>query len=370
MNIVHMGSKYMIYGNDLTVGEKLPAKTYTVMFEKMSGFSLSEAHDIKANEDEIYGGRLNKTEKVLKSFETFDRNLGIILSGDKGIGKSLFARILCEEAIKKGHPVVIVNEYIPGIASFLESIEQEIVVLFDEFDKTFVDPDSEDNTAPQTEMLSLFDGISTSKKMFIITCNKIKKLSDYMINRPGRFHYHFRFDYPTADEIEVYLRDKIDEKYYPEIKEVVNFSYKVKLNYDCLRAIAFELNSGEKFSEAIKDLNIVNVEDRHYSIALHFKEGAVFTKESVVLDFFSPSKGNFIGLRDKEGKEYLGIVNYDLTRCIFGENGNFILPADAFTVNYEDYYDDFKKEVTATKKMTVDHLEIKQVPSESLHFMV
>ena len=72
-----------------------------------------------------------------------------------------------------------------------------------------------------------------------------------MINRPGRFHYHFRFDYPTADEIEVYLRDKIDEKYYPEIKEVVNFSYKVKLNYDCLRAIAFELNSGEKFSEAI-----------------------------------------------------------------------------------------------------------------------
>lgn len=35
MNIVHMGSKYMIYGNDLTVGEKLPAKAYTVMFEKI-----------------------------------------------------------------------------------------------------------------------------------------------------------------------------------------------------------------------------------------------------------------------------------------------------------------------------------------------
>ena len=83
-----------------------------------------------------------------------------------------------------------------------------------------------------------------------------------MINRPGRFHFHFRFEYPTADEVRNYLTDKIDKKYFSEINKVVSFSRKIKLNYDCLSAIALELNEGEKFEETIKDLNIINTYDR------------------------------------------------------------------------------------------------------------
>ena len=37
----------------------------------------------------------------------------------------------------------------------------------------------------------------------------------------------------------------------------MSFSRKIDLNYDCLRAIAFELNTGISFKEAILDLNIV-----------------------------------------------------------------------------------------------------------------
>ena len=36
--------------------------------------------------------RKSKANKVLKSFALFKRSMGVILSGDKGIGKSLFAR--------------------------------------------------------------------------------------------------------------------------------------------------------------------------------------------------------------------------------------------------------------------------------------
>ena len=63
-------------------------------------------------------------------------------------------------------------------------------------------------------MLTLFDGFSTGKKMFIVTCNSLYDLNDYLVNRPGRFLYHFRFDYPTAEEITQYLQDKLEESFF------------------------------------------------------------------------------------------------------------------------------------------------------------
>lgn len=123
-----------------------------------------------------------KAEKVLRSFKVFQRNLGVILSGDKGIGKSLFARLLSAKAVEAGYPVIIVDQAFPGIASYIESIEQEVVFLFDEFDKTF---GSNHDSDPQSTFLSLFDGTSQGKKLFIITCNSLHGLNDYMVNRPA-----------------------------------------------------------------------------------------------------------------------------------------------------------------------------------------
>ena len=40
-------------------------------------------------------------------------------------------------------------------------------------------------------MLSLFDGLDNGKKLFVITCNEVERLNAYLLNRPGRFHYHF-----------------------------------------------------------------------------------------------------------------------------------------------------------------------------------
>lgn len=189
---------------------------------------------MEITESKIYGVHTEKVFKVLDSFEKVNRNLGVILSGDKGIGKSLFAKLLAIEAMKKGIPLIVVDTYVPGIASYIECIEQDVMVLFDEFDKTFGEVKSKDGDAsPQSHLLSLFDGLSGGKKLFVITCNELKKLNDYLINRPGRFHYHFRFEYPSADEIRDYLYDKLDPEQYEEIENVISFSSKISLNYDC-----------------------------------------------------------------------------------------------------------------------------------------
>ena len=123
MKVISTGNNYVIYDNTLKTYDKLPAKTYIVRFDQMKGFSLEEYSEIEIKENKIYGVHEKKVEKVLNAFEAFNRNLGVILSGDKGIGKSLFAKMLSKKAIEKGLPLIVVDRFVPGIASYLESIE-------------------------------------------------------------------------------------------------------------------------------------------------------------------------------------------------------------------------------------------------------
>lgn len=275
MHIVESGKRYRIFNNAITTYDQLPPKTYRVDYDPETRiFSLLEAHDFEIPETKIYGQHLDKVKKVLNSMDKMNRNLGVILSGDKGIGKSLFSKCLGLKARKKGIPVILVNEYHEGIANFLEEIEQTVMILFDEYDKTF----DEKKHNCQAEMLSLFDGVSAGKKLFVITCNEIQSLSQYLINRPGRFHYHFRFLYPTADEIRDYMEDKLDKQYYDEIETVIAFSVRMNLNYDCLRSIAFELNNGLKFQEAINDLNIIRISQyKNIKIIVEFENQATLS---------------------------------------------------------------------------------------------
>lgn len=363
MKAIKTGSTFKIYGDGLQTYDQLPAQVYSVRFDEMSGFFLEKHNDLEVKEDKIYGVHDAKVNKVLRTFEMFNRNLGIILSGDKGIGKSMFANLLAIKAIEKSVPVIIVDSFIPGIASFLESIEQEVVVLFDEFDKTFDGIKvSENSASAQASMLSLFDGMSTGKKLFVITCNSLSGMNEYLLNRPGRFHYHFRFNYPTADEIREYLQDKLDKQYWEEIDKVISFSQKVDLNYDCLRAIAFELNMGDKFENAIQDLNILNLRTPAYNITLHFEDGKemkrrwqinLFNKNSEVeIDF-----GNII------------IASFKVSDCEpVLEKGITIVPPDKIKITYDDEYCT-EQEFEDAKKLKPTYISIeKREIEDKIHY--
>lgn len=206
MNIVNAGSRYQVYGEDVKTYNELPVATYTVSFHPQMGFWLTKHNDLSVNEGTIYGNHARRAEKILKSFAVSERNFGVILSGKKGIGKSLLARMIADESIKAGMPVIIVDSAIPGISNFLGSIQQEVTIIFDEFEKTFARHDEDD---PQVEMLSLFDGMDNGKKLFIITCNDPRQLNEFLVNRPGRFHYHFEITCPSPDEVRAYMADKL-----------------------------------------------------------------------------------------------------------------------------------------------------------------
>lgn len=290
MNVVHSGNTFQIYGDALKTYEQLPVGTYEVCFNKFQGFFLTGHNDLEVNESKVYGCSEKKVQKVLHSFSKVDRNFGVILSGRKGIGKSLFARLLAVNAKEWNLPMLLVTEYYPGIANFLSSIEQEVIVLFDEFDKTFA---SKDETAPQEELLPLFDGLDGGKKLFVVTCNEIHRLNNYLLNRPGRFHYHFVLTNPTPEEIREYLTDKLDEQYQPLIKKVVSFATHADLTYDILRAIAFELNNGYSFEETLTDLNISKENTPRFDIIVEFEDGSRRISTDCKVDLYSAENDYF-----------------------------------------------------------------------------
>ena len=361
-------TKVEIYNDTVATYDRLPAKTYIIRFAKLSGFYLDEYSDIDVAEDRIYGNHVQKAQKVLRSFGQFGRNLGVILSGNKGIGKSLFARLLSGEALKNDIPVIIVDKYISGIASYIETIDQNIMVLFDEFDKTFGDvkvPDGE--VEAQAALLGLFDGITSGKKLFVITCNDIRKLSDFIVNRPGRFHYHFRFEYPSAEEIKTYLYDKLDKSRHSEIEHIIAFSRKVDLNYDCLRAIAFEINNGESFQDAISDLNIINLSQECYDITIYFKNGSPMSVKNKQVDVFIDEEISMFFSGD-DFNEIL-TVGFWIKDSVYVVKSNCaIISADKLKISYdEDYEEVFVEKI---KELVPDYLAIKKVREKSLHYAV
>ena len=366
MNVVNTNNIYRIYNDSLKTYPKLPARAYQVNFDKQSGFYLSGYDEITIDE-KIYGVHPEKVNKVLNSFKTFDRNLGVILSGAKGIGKTLFGKMLSIKGIEKGYPLIIVNQYIPGIADYLNSIHQEIVVLFDEFDKTFYLNKNRDSMEdPQTEMLTLFDGLSQGKKLFIITCNELINLNDYLVNRPGRFHYHFRFDYPDGKQIKEYLEDKIPEEAFEEINKVINFSKKVSLNYDCLRAIAFELSLGETFENAIKDLNIVNLNRELYDLVVYFKDGEQCQVRDISLNLFRDDSA-YIEVRDSKKDDITITFNPSYSEYSSEKDAVVIKGSFCDITSYIDYKT--YNEIPEGRERKIDYILINRKPAQkNMHY--
>lgn len=99
MRAIQSGNTFRIYDNSMKTYDQLPPNAYLVNFSEQTGFFLTLYSDISINE-KVYGVHTGKINKVFNAFQQFNRNLGVILSGDKGIGKSLFSKMLAQKAME------------------------------------------------------------------------------------------------------------------------------------------------------------------------------------------------------------------------------------------------------------------------------
>lgn len=359
MKIVNFGDSYQIYPDNLKTFDQLPAQTYKIKFSEMSGYSLEKVNDLSVKESKIYGTHAAKVDKVMRTYEQTTRSLGVILSGDKGIGKTMSLQLLSERMINGGKPVIIIDHSYPGLANFIDSIEQDALVIFDEFEKVFQNRDAGDSNSDketQTSLLSLFDGTSSTKRLYAITVNDLRFTSSYLLNRPGRFHYHFRYDYPTYDEVMEYMNDNCKRVVPVEEKtKAANFSMKVPLNFDMLRAIVQELNFGETFASAIQDLNIMSEETPNYIVTIALKSGQIL-RTHLHVDLFSQRALAELDQHNEMDHHQMGGEFVIDTTQIIGNKDRFDVPLSALSqLNISAYIDKEAVSITPTmiRSMTI-----------------
>lgn len=79
----------------------------------------------------IYGDSTNRMNRIINSFKATDKNLGVLLYGESGSGKSLLAKQICVE-LSKEHPVIIVlPEHVEIIDKFIDNIDDRCVFFID-----------------------------------------------------------------------------------------------------------------------------------------------------------------------------------------------------------------------------------------------
>lgn len=267
MSVIEAGDEWLLLdGSSLITHETLPARTYKVR-ASMMGLKLVSADEefVISDNEEIFGGREDKVEMIKKTYDASETSVGVLLSGKKGIGKTLFARMLATEAIKMGMPVVLIDHKSGGsnIVDLVASLPENVMVMFDEFEKVF-DKDA------QEELLGMFDGTSSKKRMFVITLNTIGRTSQFLLDRPGRFLFHLRFDSPSDEQIEEFLTTKVADLAEEDLIASKNLASVMDINYDILNALARMLNLGYHVGEVLADLNIASADgaDVRYDIKL------------------------------------------------------------------------------------------------------
>src|SRR6056297_812179 len=231
--------------------DNLPAETYTVKFDERAGEFFLEQIENFTLPTKIYGKNVNHSVRILKTFDDRPGSTGVLLSGIKGAGKTLLGKQVAVAARERGYPTIVINKDWHGdeFNAFIQSITTPAVILFDEFEKIY-------DYHTQRKVLTLFDGVFPSRKLFIVTTNTEREISEFMQNRPGRIYYNFEFNTLGQDFIQEFLEDRLeDQSQIPAILKYTQvFSF---FNFDMLNAAVEEMNRyGETLAEVLEVLNI------------------------------------------------------------------------------------------------------------------
>jgi hypothetical protein len=276
--------------------EVLPVGNYVVKQDQFENFFIEQIEDFD-KPAKLYGDTTRNTDRIISSFWDREKSTGVMLVGEKGSGKTLLSKNICIEMAKQGVPTIVINAPWHGdkFNTLIQSIQQPCIVLFDEFEKIY-DPKE------QEALLTLLDGIYSSKKLFMLTSNDQWRVDSHMRNRPGRIFYMVSFTGLDADFIREYCADNLKNQSYTE--KIVNISSVfAKFNFDMLKSLVEEMNRfNESPQEALRILNVKAEYDggSQYNVEVY--------KGDVTVSRVSPSTWNGAPLSAKDIN-----INYYIT---------------------------------------------------------
>ena len=252
----------VVLGDDMTIETALEARNYTINFHPDRGYWLTKSDDFEIPK-KLYGEPTERLERIFRTYDDRTSSTGVLLVGEKGSGKTLLSKLISVEARKRGMPTLYaMADYCcgPTFNQFIQSIDTQCVIVFDEFEKVF-----DENHQPH--LLSLFDGVYNTKKLFVLTANDKYRVDSHLFNRPGRMYYYY--EYAGLDE--AFIRDYCEDNLVDKTKtnDFVNVSTLYdRFNFDTLAALVSEVNRfGEHPRAAMDHVNArPAVADQYWSV--------------------------------------------------------------------------------------------------------
>lgn len=275
----------------------------------------------------LYGKKNKEVLSILKAklaqinSDNYIGDMGILLSGDKGTGKSYTINSFLNEA-EKEYPVIFVTDNFDGTVDYISKNIHNSIVVFDEFEKIFPTMNKSKETNQNDFLLLLDSAMNNSNNMYIFLVNKLNNMSEYLLGRPGRIRYHFTFGGVNRDSMYEYLNDNLNDKsIVDEVIDALNYKYDF-LTYDHLNAICSEHNSGIPLDSILRYINI-EMSTPYFTMRGKFR----ITNPGDIDQY--KSNGNKIAKQytDDNGDEVIEVevtktVTPDSTNDIFVECGN------------------------------------------------
>lgn len=236
--------------NPATTTDTLPVAIYKLSFHPMKGFFLVYQKDSFDIPSKLYGNISKQATKVYNTYTSRSGSTGALFVGDKGSGKTTLSKLIANQALANNVPVIIISENFDGmdLSPFLNSLGNTCL-FFDEFEKVF-------NRDLQANLLPLFDGAFSDKRLALVTCNNKYQINEFLLNRPGRLYYKFTFDKVPEDVIIEFCNDhNVPQQVATDLVEIVRRT--TEFSIDSLQAIVDEyLRYGESLTDILQTLNI------------------------------------------------------------------------------------------------------------------
>jgi hypothetical protein len=300
-------SPKLVVRNTNVVAE-IPARVYRLEVSEESGVRLVPENDFKMPA-KIYGKVNNHAQRILRSYELNSKNLGVLLIGDAGSGKTLTLKQVAMLAVELQYPVILIDEAVHGniLAQFLATITQPCVVCIDEFDKKYGGRDKDGDAVPgmkQDAILELLDGANSAhKKIFILTANNDDAISVYLKDRPSRIRYTLPYKRIEQDTVIDYVGSELKNCTEEDIRA---FLLLTMADSDGFRGLNFD-----SMAELVNEMNQFQC-PLDEALEFMIRQGKVCRSSFEVTVFHNGQKIHTAGAHGRHNGVYLHTGDYEI----------------------------------------------------------